>query len=198
MLAAAACVTGTGSPRGLWVGLATGLNFFVWPLGLWLASIGRARGTLFAALVTILSLFLVLPYTGLDDYVSALTHVGRRFGQAAIPRSAFSCRRAHRTVCAHFTSASSSAFYGGRAYRSFTLAVAAALAASPSCGSTSSGSPRYHLRLPAAPLVGLVFPLGAWGLHGAGLTIGNAPATRAYFSYSGSSSQLRSTASAQQ
>ena len=181
MLAAAAWRDRNREIRGgLWVGLATGIKFFVWPLGLWLASIGRARGTLVAALVAIVSLFLVLPYTGLDDYVSALTHVGRGFDQASYTPFGLLVQAGAPDLFARVVSVGLvvALLWGTWAYRSFTLAVAAALAASPIVWLDFFGLAAIPLAV-ARPRLSWVWfvPLGAWGLNGAGLTIGNAPAT---------------------
>jgi hypothetical protein len=53
---------------------------FVWPLGIWLGAIGRARVALIAAGVAAASLLLVLPFTGLHDYFEVLLDLGRTFG----------------------------------------------------------------------------------------------------------------------
>ena len=57
------------------------IKFFLWPLGVWLAAIGRARETLVAAAVAGASLLLVLPFTGLHDYFHVLIELGRTFDQ---------------------------------------------------------------------------------------------------------------------
>ena len=118
---------------GLWIGLATGIKFFVWPLGLWLASIGRFRGAMVAALVALVSLLLVLPYTGLDDYLSALTHVGRGFDQASYTPFGLLVQAGAPESIARLVTVGVvvALLWGTWVYRSFTLAVAAALAASP-------------------------------------------------------------------
>ena len=66
---------------GLAIGLAGAIKFFLWPLGVWLAAIGRARETLVAALVAGASLLLVLPFTSLDDYLRTLVALGKDFDQ---------------------------------------------------------------------------------------------------------------------
>jgi hypothetical protein len=65
---------------GLALGCATAIKFFLWPLGIWLAAIGRAREALIAAGVAAASLLLVLPFTGLHDYFEVLLDLGRTFG----------------------------------------------------------------------------------------------------------------------
>jgi hypothetical protein len=181
LLAAAAWrARNTELRSGLWVGLAVGLKFFVWPLGVWLASIGRMRGALVAALVALLSLLLVLPFTGLDDYVSALLHVGRGFDQASytpyglLVQSGMSDSVA-RVVTLGIVLA---LLWATWVYRSFTLAIATALAASPIVWLDFFGLAAIPLAI-ARPRLSFVWfvPLGAWGLEGAGLKIADAPGT---------------------
>ena len=86
-----------GAP-GLAVGLAAAIKFFLWPLGVWLAATGRRTDAAIAALVAGSSLLLVLPFTGLDDYVRSLARAGPhlRPGQllaARIPRPGRRARR---------------------------------------------------------------------------------------------------------
>jgi hypothetical protein len=165
---------------GLWVGLAVGIKFFVWPLGLWLASIGRVRGAIVAALVALLSLLLVLPYTRLDEYVSALTHVSRGFDQASyspfglLVQSGVSDSVARVATLAIVLAL----LWAMWVYRSFTLAIAVALAASPIVWLDFFGLVAIPLAI-ARPRLSWVWfvPLGAWGLEGAGLKIADAPGT---------------------
>ena len=55
---------------GLAIGLAGAVKFFLWPLGLWLLAIGNARAALLAAAAAAASLLLVLPFTGLDEFLA--------------------------------------------------------------------------------------------------------------------------------
>ena len=57
---------------GVALGCAAAIKFFLWPLGVWLAAIGRAREALIAAGVALASLLLVLPFTSLHDYFTVL------------------------------------------------------------------------------------------------------------------------------
>ena len=61
------------------LGSPAAVKFFLWPLGIWLAAIGRAREALIAAGVAAASLLLVLPFTGLHDYSEVLLQLGRTF-----------------------------------------------------------------------------------------------------------------------
>ena len=64
---------------GVALGCAAAIKFFLWPLGVWLAAIGRAREALIAAGVAAASLLLVLPFTSLHDYFTVLLDLGRTF-----------------------------------------------------------------------------------------------------------------------
>ncbi len=68
---------------GLALGTAVAIKFFLWPLGIWLAAIGRARETVLAAGVALASLLLVLPFTSLHDYVQVLLELGKTFDDAS-------------------------------------------------------------------------------------------------------------------
>ncbi len=66
---------------GLLIGLSVAVKFFVWPVGVWLASTRRIGAALVAAAVAAASLLLVLPFTGLDEYIRILLKLGRTFDQ---------------------------------------------------------------------------------------------------------------------
>jgi hypothetical protein len=66
---------------GIALGLAGAIKFFLWPVGIWLAAIGRLRELLVAAVVAAASLLLVLPFTSLHDYFHVLVELGRTFDQ---------------------------------------------------------------------------------------------------------------------
>jgi len=66
---------------GVALGLAGAIKFFLWPVGIWLAAIGRLREVLVAAGVAAASLVLVLPFTSLHDYFHVLIELGRTFDQ---------------------------------------------------------------------------------------------------------------------
>jgi hypothetical protein len=66
---------------GFGLGLAGGLKFFLWPLGVWLLATGRARAAAVAALVAAGSLLLVVPFAPLDEYLHTLRDVSSSFDQ---------------------------------------------------------------------------------------------------------------------
>ena len=66
---------------GLSLGLACGVKFFLWPLGLWLVAGGRVRAASIGAGVAVGSVLLLAPFAPLDDYVRTLRKVSSRFDQ---------------------------------------------------------------------------------------------------------------------
>jgi len=66
---------------GLAVGAAVALKFFLWPLIPWLAAIRRYREAALAAALASISFLLVLPFTGIGDYVRLLRNLGDTFDQ---------------------------------------------------------------------------------------------------------------------
>ena len=66
---------------GVAIGLAGAIKFFLWPLGVWLAAIGRRTAAATAVAIAGASVLLVLPFTGLDEYVRVLLELGRTFDQ---------------------------------------------------------------------------------------------------------------------
>lgn len=169
---------------GVWVGLAVGIKLFAWPLVVWLAAIGRRRGALVAAAIPSVSILFILPYTGLDEYFQALREVSNTFDQATY------------TVFGLFVQAGAPDVVGRAVtvvvvaallaatwiYRSFTLAIVTALAASPIVWLDFFGLAAIPLAI-ARPRLSLVWfvPLATWGLEGAGIQIGDAPSTARLF-----------------
>lgn len=165
---------------GFPVGLAVALKFFVWPLAVWLLALRRFTAVAVAAAIGCGSLLLVLPFTGLDEYARALLKLGPAFDQDSytlgglliqlgVPETA--------TQVATVIAAAALAVATWR-YRSFTLAVATALLVTPIAWLdyyALAGIPLAIAR-PRLSLVWLV-PLVTWGLHGAGLGIGDPAAT---------------------
>jgi glycosyl transferase family 87 len=66
---------------GLLVGVAIALKFFLWPMALWLACRRNLRGAALATALAAASLLLVLPFTGIDDYVRLLHRVTETYDQ---------------------------------------------------------------------------------------------------------------------
>jgi hypothetical protein len=161
---------------GLALGLATALKFFVWPLGVWLAATHRYRATLVAVGVAAASLLLVLPYVSLDLYARALAQLGRGFDQDSYTVFGLLVQSG-----ASETTARVAMWAGGLVllagtwrYRSFTLAVAAALMLSPIVWLDYFAVAMVPLAI-ARPRLSWVWfvPLATWGMSGAGLGIGD-------------------------
>jgi len=170
---------GTRFVPGLLVGLSISLKFFVWPVVAWLLATRRFREALVAVGFAGASLLLLIPY-GLVDYLRALLQLGEAFDQDSyslfglLTQGGFSdgvARGATWTIgCALLVTAFR--------YRSFTLAVATALALSPIAWLDYFALAGIPLAVTRPRLSWIWFvPLATWGLEGAGLGIGDTPGT---------------------
>jgi hypothetical protein len=158
------------------VGLAVALKFFVWPVGLWLAATRRARDAVLAALVAGASLLLVLPYMGIEDYAHRLTRLGRAFDQDSYTLYGLLVQAgASDAVARGLTLALGAALLAAMwRYRSFTLAIAAALVLSPIMWLDYFALAALPLAIARPRLSAIWFlPIVTWGLEGAGLGIGD-------------------------
>jgi hypothetical protein len=161
---------------GLALGLATALKFFVWPLGVWLAATHRYRATFVAIGVAAASLLLVLPYVSLDHYARSLMQLGRGFDQDSYTVFGLLVQSGTSETTARVAMwiAGLALLAGTWRYRSFTLAVAAALTLSPIVWLDYFAVAMVPLAI-ARPRLSWVWfvPLATWGLSGAGLGIGD-------------------------
>ena len=167
----------TAGASGVAIGFAAAIKFFLWPLGVWLVAIGRVRETLLAAAVAAGSLLLVLPFTGLDDYVRTLLELGRTFDQDSLSMFGFLVQAgAPETAARVATLAIGVALLVGCwLRRSLGLAIAAALVLSPIVWLD-------YYAVAAVPLAAVrprlawvwLAPLATWGLLGAGIGAGDA------------------------
>ena len=124
----------TGSRRGFSIGFAVAMKFFAWPLGLWLAlERSLRRGARARRRIGGASLLLVLPFTPLDDYVRVLLQLGRGFDQDAytIFGLVVQCGRSETAGRIATFAVGAALLAATWRYRSFTLALAAALVLSP-------------------------------------------------------------------
>ena len=164
-----------GAP-GAAIGLATSVKFLMWPLLVWLAATRRARDVIVAAAVVVTSLLLVLPFTDLDAYVRTLARLGRAFDQDSYTVFGLVVQAGAPEMAAR-----AATFVVGGAllvatwrYRSFTLAIAAALALSPIAWLDYFALAAVPLAVYRARLSWPWFlPLATWGLQGAGFGIGD-------------------------
>ena len=161
---------------GLAVGLAGAIKFFLWPLGVWLAAIGRVRETLLAGVVAGASLLLVLPFTGLDDYFRTLLDLGDAFDQDSYSPFGFLVQIGAPETLARVVTFAIGAVLLVACWRraSLAYAVAAALVLSPIVWLDYYAVAAVPLAVvrPRFTAVWLV-PIATWGLLSAGLGAGN-------------------------
>jgi len=161
---------------GLAIGFATALKFFVWPLAVWLAATHRFRATLVAIGLAAASLLLLLPYVSLVHYARSLTQLGRGFDQDSYTVFGLAVQSGVSETPARVAmwAAGLALLAGTWRYRSFTLAVAAALTLSPIVWLDYFAVAMVPLAI-ARPRLSWVWfvPLATWGLSGAGLGIGD-------------------------
>ena len=161
---------------GAAIGVATALKFFVWPLGFWLASRGRHAATLLAAGIAACSLLMILPYVPIDHYARALLQLGRGFDQDSYTVFGLAVQGGASESAGRIAMWAVGLLLLGATwrYRSFTLAVAAALTLSPIVWLDYFALAMVPLAI-ARPRLSWVWflPLATWGLRGAGYGIGD-------------------------
>jgi Glycosyltransferase family 87 len=161
---------------GVALGLAGAIKFFLWPVAVWLAAIGRARETLIAVLVAAASLLLVLPFTGLHDYFEVLLELGRTFDQESYSPFGFLMQIGAPEALARITMLALGAVLLVGCWRrgSLGLAVAAALVLSPIVWLDYYAVAAIPLAVVRPRLTWIwLAPLATWGLLSAGLGAGN-------------------------
>ena len=172
---------------GLLVGLAVAMKFFVWPVALWLAAVRRTREAVLAVLVAGASLLLVLPFMGLDDYAHRLSKLGRAFDQDSYTIFGLLVQAgASDAVARGATFAVGAVILAGMwRYRSFTLAIAAALVLSPIVWLDYFALAALPLALARPRLSAIWFlPIATWGLRAPGSASATSPTSRASLSSS--------------
>lgn len=161
---------------GVYAGLAVAFKFFAWPLGVWLAARRNASAVMVGALVAAGSLLLVLPYTGLDDYAGALRAVNNTFDQDTYTVFGLLAKAGVSDLLARVATfvVVASLLWGTWHHRSFSLAVATALVASPIVWLDYFALAAVPLAVVRPRLSAVWFvPLATVGLEGAGLGIGD-------------------------
>jgi hypothetical protein len=161
---------------GVAVGFAAAIKFFLWPLGVWLASRGRWPAAATAAAIAGCSLLLVLPFTGLDDYVRTLLELGRTFDQESYSPFGFLVQIGAPESLARVVMVVLGAVLLVACWRraSLGLAVAAALVLSPIVWLdyyAVAAVPLAAVRPRLSPV--WLAPLATWGLLSAGIGAGN-------------------------
>jgi hypothetical protein len=166
----------SGLRPGLVVGIGVAVKLLVWPLVVWLAATGKKAAALAGVLVGAGSLVLVVPFTGLHTYVDALLRLGPAFDQDSytvfgLVVQAGGPDAAGRALTLALAVA---LLLGTWRYKSFALAIAAALAVSPIVWLDYFALAAVPLAVvrPRFSAVWLV-PLATIGLEGAGLEIGD-------------------------
>jgi hypothetical protein len=123
------------------------------------------------------SLLLMLPYTGLDEYVRTLLQLGRGFDQDSYTLFGLLVQSGASETVGRIAVLVAGAILLAATwrYRSLTLAVAAALTLSPIVWLDYFALAAVPLALARPRLSAIWFlPLATWGLPGAGLGIGDA------------------------
>ncbi len=159
-------------PAGLGLGVAGGVKFFLWPLGVWLLASGRARAAGVAAVVAIGSVLLVAPFAPLDDYVGTLREVGREFDQDSYSTFGLLTQLGAGDTAARVVTFALGLVLLVLTWRraSFVLAIAAALVLSPIVWFDFYALAAIPLAI-ARPRLSLVWflPLATWGLPSSGI-----------------------------
>ena len=159
-------------PAGLGLGVAGGVKFFLWPLGVWLIATGRVRAAGIAAVVAVGSVLLVAPFAPLDDYVRTLREVGRTFDQDSYSTFGLLTQLGAGDTAARLVTFALGAVLLALTWRraSFTLAIAAALVLSPIVWFDFYALAAIPLAI-ARPRLSLVWflPLLTWGLPSSGI-----------------------------
>lgn len=165
---------------GAAVGIAIGLKFFVWPIALWLLALRRGAGVLLAVAVAGVSVALLLPFTSLDGYARSVRNVAETYDQDAYTVFGFLAQAGVGDTVARLTTYAFVAVLLAATwrYRSFTLAVAACLAASPIVWLDYYALAAVPLAI-VRPRLCLVWcvPWLTVGLEGGGLEIGDVAGT---------------------
>ena len=161
---------------GVAVGLACGIKFFLWPLGVWLAATGRRTAAVAAAAIAASSVLLVLPYTGLDEYVRVLLDLGRTFDQESYNLYGLVVQSGGPSWLGRALTilVGAALLVGCWLRRSLALAVAAALVLSPIVWLDYYALAAIPLAVVRPRLSAVwVVPLVTWGLLSAGIGAGN-------------------------
>ena len=165
---------------GVAVGVAVAMKFFAWPLGLWLAARRSYAAALLAVGIGAATLLLILPFTALDEYVRVLLRLGRGFDQDAYTIFGLVVQAGGPELVGRIaTLAAGAALLAATLrFRSFSLALAAALVLSPIVWLDYFAVAAVALAVGRPRLSAIWFlPLATWGLQGAGLGTGDTTAS---------------------
>ena len=109
------------------------MKFFLWPLGIWLLALLNARAAVLSAAAATLSLLLLLPFTGLDEFARLMMDLGRAFDQDGYSSYGLLVRLGVSDALARGVTLAFGALLLGLTWRrrSFAIAIAASLALAP-------------------------------------------------------------------
>lgn len=161
---------------GLPLGVVIGLKFFMWPLGVWLVAIGRARAAALALAISAASILLVLPFIGLADYIRALSRLGRHFDQDAYTIFGLLAQLGVGDVPARVATLLVGVALLAATWRlrSFSLSLAASLTLAPIVWLDYFALAALPLAITRPRVSALwLLPLLTWGAPGTGIGIGD-------------------------
>ena len=157
---------------GVALGIAGGLKFLLWPLGVWLIAIGRARAVAIAAGIAFASLLFVAPFASPVEYAHTVRGVADRFDQDSYSTFGLLTQLGTSDSFAHAVTYALGAALLILTWRrrSFALAIAAALVVSPIVWLDFYALAAVPLAI-ARPRLSLVWllPLLTWGLPSSGI-----------------------------
>jgi hypothetical protein len=157
---------------GLGLGLAVGLKFLLWPVGIWLLATRRVRAAWLAAAVGACSLLVVTVFVSVDDYARRLHAVSETFDQDGYSPYGFLVRVGIADTAALLVTWTLGMLLLIATWRrgSFALAIAAALVLSPIVWLDFYALAAVPLAI-ARPTLSAVWllPLLTWGLPSSGI-----------------------------
>jgi hypothetical protein len=157
---------------GLALGLAGGLKFLLWPLGVWLLATGRTRTAVVAAVVGLASLLVVALFAPLGDYLETLREVSARFDQDSYSVFGLLTRLGTSDAVAHSVTYAVGGALLVLMWRrmSFALAIAASLVLSPIAWLDFYALTAIPLAITRPRLSAVwLLPLATWGLPSSGI-----------------------------
>jgi Glycosyltransferase family 87 len=157
---------------GAALGLAGGVKFLLWPLGIWLVATRRAGAALVAAAIAVGSVLLVAPFAPLDDYARTLRNVSRTFDQDSYSLFGILVQLGANDTAARAATLLLGAVLLILTWRlgSFALAIAAALVLSPIVWFDFYALAAVPLAIARPTLAPVWFvPLATWGLPSSGI-----------------------------
>ena len=157
---------------GAALGIACGLKFLLWPLGIWLFATYRVRAAITATLVGATAVVLIVPFTAPDEYLRTVHSVADDFDQDSYSLFGMLTQLGSSETAAHVATYAFGAALLILTWRlgSFTLAIAAALVLSPIVWMDFYALAAIPLAIARPKLSWVWFlPLLTWGLPSSGI-----------------------------